>query len=133
MVTGQDGERRLERRQQLTNLFVLDIESVIGQVTGDQHPVRVRLECADAFDRGGKHRDGVPVAPIRADVRITELDKEERSLHANALILDPGNSTRDRYLSVTAVRFIVSSTPGFGSSRTPMTVRAGRWSPIFST
>ena len=34
---------------------------------------------------------------------------------------------------VTAVRFMVTRTPGFGSSRTPMTVRAGRWAPIFST
>ena len=33
---------------------------------------------------------------------------------------------------VTAVRFIVSKTPCFGSSLTPITVRAGRWSPSIS-
>src|SRR6185503_10762863 len=35
-------------------------------------------------------------------------------------------------LRVTAVRFIVNSTSGFGSSLTPTTVRAGRWAPIMS-
>ena len=39
----------------------------------------------------------------------------------------------DHRARVTAVRFIVSSTPGFGSSLTDTTVRAGRWSPIIST
>ena len=34
---------------------------------------------------------------------------------------------------VTAVRFIVRRTPGFGSSATPMTVRAGRCEPMPST
>ena len=33
----------------------------------------------------------------------------------------------------TAVRFMVSKTPGFGSSLTPITVRAGRDAPIIST
>ena len=36
------------------------------------------------------------------------------------------------YSAVTAVRFIVSRTPGFGSSRTPITVRAGRCPPSFA-
>ena len=36
------------------------------------------------------------------------------------------------YALVTAVRFMVSRTPGLGSSLTPTTVRAGRWAPIFS-
>ena len=34
---------------------------------------------------------------------------------------------------VTAVRFIVNNTPGLGSSRTEMTVRAGLRSPMIST
>jgi hypothetical protein len=37
------------------------------------------------------------------------------------------------YSFVTAVKFIVINTPGFGNSFTPMTVRAGRWLPIIST
>src|SRR5687768_11923520 len=84
MVAGQDEERWLERRQPLAYLLVLDIGGMVYEVTRDQHRVRPRLERQDGLDRGGEHRDGIPAAPVRADVGIAELDEQKGSLHGTS-------------------------------------------------
>src|SRR5437588_11779712 len=45
---------------------------------------------------------------------------------------DVGPLAMDGQSRVTALRFIVRSAPGLGSSRTPITVLAGRWATISS-
>lgn len=59
-------------------------------------------------------------------VRIRSRSPAERSkVRCNAWLAHPLGPHPHQSL-VTAVRFIVSKTPGFGSSLTAITVRAGR-------
>jgi hypothetical protein len=54
---------------------------MVGKVARDQHCSRIRLECPHGLDCGRKPRNGIPAAPVRTDVRITELNEQEGPLH----------------------------------------------------
>jgi hypothetical protein len=79
VVSGEDVERGLERRQQLAQLLVLGIGRMVGQVSGEEHRLRLRHDLPNALDRRGKPGDGIPAAPVRAEVGVAELDEDERS------------------------------------------------------
>ena len=74
-------EREPERRKHLSELLVLAVGGMVGEVPREEHCVRLRLERADGIDGRGERRYGVAVAPVRPDVRIAQLDDQKGPRH----------------------------------------------------
>jgi hypothetical protein len=80
VVAGQDVQRQPERLEQGPDLLVLVVGGVLGQVAGDEHGRRARLERGDRLDGGGQPCDRVAAVPLGADVRVAELREQEHDI-----------------------------------------------------
>ena len=78
VVARQHVHRRLQRCEQLAQLFVLLVGRVVREVAGQEHRIGLGPDRANRLDRRGEPRHGLIVEPLGADVRIAELREEER-------------------------------------------------------
>ena len=84
VVARQHVHGRLQRCEQLTDMFVLPVGRVISEVAGQEHRTGLGPERANRLDRRGEPRHGLIVEPLGADVRIAELREEERGRSGHA-------------------------------------------------
>ena len=77
VVAGQHVDRRAERREQLARELVLRVRAVLRDVAGDEHRVRPQARRTPPTAAPAPRR--VAAAPVRADVRVAELDDDRHS------------------------------------------------------
>ena len=80
VVAAEYVDRRVQGRQELLHTLVFLVGRMVGQVAGDEHRVD-GAERANRRDGRGEPRDRVALRPLGADVRVAQLDEEERPAH----------------------------------------------------
>jgi hypothetical protein len=83
VVAGQHVEGRRQRLEQLAHALILGGRGAVGEVAGDDHRVRQRVECQQRANCGLERRARALVLGQEAHVRIAELG-EHRGGHGDA-------------------------------------------------
>ena len=90
VISHDNIDRRVERTQQRLYLLVLGVRGRVGQIARDQHPIGVWIQLSNHFDRRCEPRYRLIVDPVRADVRVAQLDEHGTTILSGRQMADPG-------------------------------------------
>src|SRR5205814_438474 len=111
VIAGQRVHRHAEPREQFANDRVLVVGGVVRQVAGDEHGIRHVRQLPHGLNNDGQAGDWIRVRPRRADVRVTELDEQERHGHRYGSRSYGYSVSRSYPSSVTSTRSSIMQPP----------------------